>query len=90
MKNQFQQAKDLGLPIKTNLYEHLTEVFNRLNLHYQVDGFDRFEEISGLVKKNNFKLGTTKSDKDVNDAAMAATEVIGMISKAQALLRNKR
>ncbi len=50
LKKQLQQVKDLGMPIKTDLYNHLTEVFNRIMLHHPEDGYDKFEEISALVK----------------------------------------
>jgi len=48
--------KDLGTPIKADLYTHLTEVFNRIMLHHPNDAFEKFEEISGLVKQTNFKI----------------------------------
>ena len=50
LKKQLQQVKDLGMPIKTDLYNHLTEVFNRIMLNHPEDGYDKFEEISALVK----------------------------------------
>ena len=34
LKSQLQQIKDLGTPIKSDLYTHLTEVFNRIMLHH--------------------------------------------------------
>lgn len=44
------------MPISTDLYSHLTEVFNRIMLHHQDDGYEKFEEISALVKQTNFKI----------------------------------
>jgi hypothetical protein len=34
LKIQLKQVKDLGTPIKADLYAHLTEVFNRIMLHH--------------------------------------------------------
>lgn len=50
IKSQLQRARDLGTPIQSDLYTHLTEVFNRIMLHHPLDAYDKFEEISGLVK----------------------------------------
>ena len=50
LKKELQMIKDLGMPIKTDLYSHLTEVFNRIMLHHPEDGYEKFEEISALVK----------------------------------------
>lgn len=66
LKIQLKQVKDLGTPIKADLYSHLTEVFNRIMLHHQHDGFDKFEEISALVKYTNFKIKDPKEDFEVN------------------------
>ena len=50
LKKDLKQLKDLGMPIKTDLYSHLIEVFNRIMLHHPEDGYEKFEEISALVK----------------------------------------
>lgn len=50
LKKELQQVKELGMPIKADLYSHLTEVFNRIMLHHPDDGYEKFEEISALVK----------------------------------------
>jgi len=63
----------LGTPIKADLYTHLTEVFNRIMLHHPHDAFDKFEEISGLVKKTNFKIKDPNNDYDVNTKAGEVT-----------------
>lgn len=38
-------------------------------LHHPADGYDKFEEISELVKATNFKIRDPKTDFDVNGAA---------------------
>ena len=57
------------MPITQDLYSHLLEVFNRIILHHPNDGFDKFEEISALVKQTNFKIIDPKTDFDVNSGA---------------------
>jgi len=66
IKQQLKQAKDNGSTIKQDLYTHLTEVFNRIILHHPYDAFDKFEEISLLVKKTNLKVKDPKFDHEVN------------------------
>ena len=49
-----------------DLYTHLTEVFNRILLHHSGDAYDKFEEISALVKKTDLKFKDPKYDFEVN------------------------
>ena len=56
LKQQLKAVKALGNPLKTDFYTHLIEVFNRIQLHNFHDGYDKFEEISALVKQTNFKI----------------------------------
>jgi hypothetical protein len=50
IKQQLKEARDNGSTIKLDLYTHLTEMFNRIMVHHPYDAFDKFEEISLLVK----------------------------------------
>ena len=50
IKSQLKKARDHGSTIKMDLYTHLTEVFNRIMLNHPYDAYDKFEEISLLVK----------------------------------------
>ncbi len=50
IKQQLKESRDCGSGVPLDLYTHLTEVFNRIMLHHQSDAFDKFEEISHLVK----------------------------------------
>ena len=50
MKHQLKQQKNLGMPVKSDLYSHLIEVVNRILMHHKDDGYEKFEEISALVK----------------------------------------
>ena len=50
IQQQLREAKDIGGNVPQDLYTHLTEVFNRILLHHADDAYDKFEEISALVK----------------------------------------
>jgi radial spoke head protein 4A len=52
--------------VPQDLYTHLTEVFNRILLHHSKDAFEKFEEISALVKKTDLKFQDPKYDFEVN------------------------
>ena len=78
LKHQLQEIKDIGHPIKADLYSHLTEVFNRIMLHHPTDAYDKLEEISGLVKQTNFKINDPHDEHDVNKEA-------GVIKNAERL-----
>ena len=66
LKKRLKEIKDLGMPIRADLYSHLTEVFNRIMLHHPEDGYEKFEEISALVKQTNFKIKDPANDFEVN------------------------
>jgi len=42
--------------IKLDLYTHLTEIFNRIIQHHKYDAYEKFEEISHLIKKTHLKI----------------------------------
>ena len=48
------KEKDLGGNIKSDMYQHLSEVLSRIMQYYPLEGFDKFEEISNSVKQSNF------------------------------------
>ena len=66
IKAQLRSARDNGSTIKMDLYTHLTEVFNRIMLNHPYDAYDKFEEISLLVKQTNLKIKNPLYDHEVN------------------------
>lgn len=66
IKAQLRQGKEIGGNVPQDLYSHLTEVFNRILLHHPDDAYDKFEEISALVKSTDLKFKDPKFDFDVN------------------------
>jgi hypothetical protein len=78
----------------SDLYSHLNEVFNRIMKYHPYDAFERFEEISDLVKQTNFKIRDPKFDYEVNGMAHAGPnkqqlEVLAFIEKAKNLLKER-
>ena len=77
------------------MYSHLTEVFSRIIQHHPYDAFEKFEEISNLVKKNNLKIINPKHDYELNAMAaggkhkMTNSEALILIEKAKKLLAEK-
>ncbi len=65
MKKVLQQQKEVGA-IKLDLYTHLTEIFNRIIQQHKFDAYEKFEEISHLIKKTHLKIIDPKKDAEVN------------------------
>jgi radial spoke head protein 4/6 len=59
--------------VPQDLYSHLTEVFNRILLHHADDAYDKFEEISALVKQTDLKFKDPSFDHELNAANGART-----------------
>ena len=89
IKTQLKQARDQGSTVKLDLYTHLTEVFNRIMLHHPYDAYDKFEEISHLVKQTHLKIKDPKTDFEVNSIQhkKSQPEKEAWIAKCQALLK---
>ena len=68
IRAQLREARDIGGNVPQDLYSHLTEVFNRILLHHQDNAYDKFEEISALVKQTDLKFKDPKHDFDLNAA----------------------
>ena len=43
LKAKLKAQQELGLRVPTDLYAHLTEVFNRISLHHASGAFEEFE-----------------------------------------------
>ena len=57
-------------------------------LHHPNDAYDKFEEISALVKRTNFKIKDPQYDYEVNDNAQVISnrQALEMIEKAMNLI----
>jgi hypothetical protein len=65
MKNKLKKEQKLG-KVNLDFYTHIKEIFNRVMLYHKHDSFDRFEEISQLVKKSHLKIRDPLKDSEVN------------------------
>jgi len=74
IRSQLREVRDIGGNVPQDLYTHLTEVFNRVLLHHADNAYDKFEEISALVKQTDLKFKDPKNDFELN-AAMGARAV---------------
>ena len=88
IRNQLREAQDIGGNVPQDLYSHLTEVFNRILLHHSDDAYDKFEEISGLVKQKDLKFRDVKLDSEVNASSgpMEMSDREAWIKKSKNLL----
>jgi hypothetical protein len=69
-----QAAQQISGAVPSDLYTHLTEVFNRIMNHHPADAFEKFEEISTLVKRTHFNFADPKHDHEVNAAGAVRCE----------------
>ena len=88
IKAQLRLGKEIGGNVPQDLYSHLTEVFNRILLHHPEDAYDKFEEISALVKQTDLKFKDPKFDFEVNEEhrAPVTTETQQWILKSKNLI----
>ena len=56
LKAQLKEARHCGNSVSLDLYTHLVEVFNRIMLHHPNDAYEKFEEISHLIKQTHLKI----------------------------------
>ena len=90
IRAQLKKEKDLGENVKSDLYSHLTEVFTRIMQHHPNDGFDKFEEISQLVKKTNMKVSDPKFDYELLQNGLSNItnqQALEYIDKAKKLMK---
>ena len=88
IRAQLKEAQDIGGNVPQDLYTHLTEVFNRVLMHHTEDAYDKFEEISALVKQTDLKFKDPKFDHEVNKVygAQAVTERQRWVQRSKNLL----
>lgn len=62
IKSQLHQASQHEGAVPADLYQHLTEVFSRIIQYHQKDAYEKFEEISTLVKRTHMQFKDPKTD----------------------------
>ena len=69
IRSQLREATHAGGSFQQDLYSHLTEVFNRIVEFNQGDAYEKFEEISTMVKRTRLSFNDPKRDFELNGAA---------------------
>jgi hypothetical protein len=90
IKAQLQQPKPQpDHNVKADLYSHLTEVFNRILQYNPKDAYDKFEEISNLVKQTNLKFQDPKYDFELNapKANLSREQAAAYLKKIRNLIK---
>lgn len=90
IKQQLHSAQNVTGSVSSDLYNHLTEVFSRIVQYHQYDAYDKFEEISTLVKKTHMNFSDPRRDCDLNASKAgddsAASERNAWIKQSKDLL----
>ena len=88
IRAHLREPRDIGGNIPQDLYTHLSEVFNRILLHHSDNAYDKFEEISALVKQTDLKFKDPTNDFDLNAAcsAQAVSERDAWVKRSRNLL----
>lgn len=95
IKNQLRFNPDPTQRVSKDLYNHLNEIFNRIIKYHPYDAYDKFEEISQLVKLTSFKVEDPKYDFEVNGNAfgkqqcLTNAQALEFIERAKRLLQDK-
>jgi hypothetical protein len=77
IKTQLKEAQNTGHGVQQDLYSHLTEVFNKVIMNHPADAFDKFEEISALVKQTKLKFIDPRTDAQLHTKAKAKVPAEG-------------
>ena len=87
IRGQLREARDIGGSVPQDLYTHLTEVFNRVMQHSSDDAYDKFEEISALVKQTDLKYKNPGSAADTSaSSAQSVSEREDWVRRSKNLL----
>ena len=72
IKTQLHASSNVQGAVQSDLYTHLTEVFSRIIQYHQYDAYEKFEEISTLVKRTHMNFSDPKRDSDLNAQSLSA------------------
>jgi hypothetical protein len=77
IKNQLKEAQNTGHGVQQDLYSHLTEVFNKVIMNNPADAYDKFEEISALVKQTKLRFIDPNTDAQLHAKSKAQVKTEG-------------
>ena len=80
----------MGDGIKADMYSHISEVISFIMQYHPNDGFEKFEEVSNIIKYNNYRVVNPSKDAVVNkmNSAKIVTnkEALDFLDKAKKLI----
>ena len=90
IKELLQTSQQCGA-IKTDLFTHITEIVNRILTHHKYDGYQKFEEISLLIKKTQLNVKNPKTSEQIKAIAKDSinTELENYVKQVRDLLHIK-
>jgi len=90
VKSLLQKTKKSGA-IKVDLFSHITEIVNRIISNHKYDAYQKFEEISILIKKTQLNIKNPKPLTDIQALKVdeAQSELDSYVSEVRSLLNNK-
>jgi hypothetical protein len=66
VKANLQNSKKVGAT-KVDLFSHVTEIINRILAHHKYDAYQKFEEISLLIKKTQLDVPNPKNSEEIKN-----------------------
>ena len=90
VKNTLEKPQDLGA-VKTDLFSHITEIINRILSTHKHEAYQKFEDISILIKKTQLKVKNPLPLKEMQNLKEdEAQEMLDRyVDEVRALLNNK-
>lgn len=90
IKNKMQAPKQVG-PVKVDLFTHITEIINKIIAHHKYDAYQKFEEISLLIKKTQLNVKNPKTPEQIRqlDSEGVCKELDQYVSDVRTLLNEK-
>lgn len=90
VKHLLQKSKQVGA-IKTDLFTHITEIVNRIISHHKYDAYQKFEEISLLIKKTQLNIKNPKTSEEIKQLSQENANIAldKYVDEVRALLSEK-
>lgn len=90
VKSLLQKSKQVGA-IKVDLFTHITEIVNRIISSHKYDAYQKFEEVSMLIKKTQLNIKNPKHIDQIQELNVeeVQSELDRYIEEVRGLLNNK-
>lgn len=90
VKDILQKSQDVGA-VKADLFSHITEIVNRIVSTHKHQAYDKFEEISILIKKTQLKIKNPLPLSEIKDLKEDEAQIMldRYVEEVRDLLNNK-